>query len=400
MKEKSPVILFAIAIAAFLMASPQSRAEDCFKVADEVKAVTIKKGKPVNLRKTPEVGEGNIAGSATAGTKLDLLDRQPKTDGQYCWYAVRSTKGETLWIADRNLEPPLPASSANQPTIEANNTGEALLQVGDRKPPQNSKREFAAILPDLLSWIFRLGIVGGLALGAWAFNSLRDELDRLKNQVGTLQQRNEELGKRSEAIGGIGSQSSANQNEIFKLSQTFDSLQEQHGKLEAELREIRKKYVKEQPSLPPAPSPPPMAARKDDLFSPFLSKELEELIAHFNDRDADYFRDSRFNSLKLSQDTIRGNVGLDGRRVIRLEPAPDKAQAYYLEVALDSANWLIPNASSLYFQHILNDLSENPEIFTVCSGFGKGSPELKRPAKLRSIGSGNWEISEPGEFKV
>jgi hypothetical protein len=135
------------------------------------------------------------------------------------------------------------------------------------------------------------------------------------------------------------------------------------------------------------------------------------MIEQFNSQNRDYFRDDRFQPLtltqrsidgqvpvKLTQQSIKEQVVLNGCRILQLEVPFDSSQASYLTTKIDKENWLIPNIISPYIGKIMSNLDENPEIFTVESG--SGSLRLIKPAKLKSVSLGLWEIEEPGEFQA
>ncbi|MGL5034705.1 MAG: hypothetical protein ACRC6M_12990, partial [Microcystaceae cyanobacterium] len=65
---------------------------------------------------------------------------------------------------------------------------------------------------------------------------------------------------------------------------------------------------------------------------------------------------------------------------------------------IDRENWLIPNITTPYISQIMRNLHENPEIFTAASS--SGTLRLIKPAKLKLVSSGLWEIEEPGEFQA
>lgn len=128
-----------------------------------------------------------------------------------------------------------------------------------------------------------------------------------------------------------------------------------------------------------------------------LSQELTELVAQFNHQNRELFNDSRFQALKLTQQSTQGQVGLNAHRILELEMCTDNSQASYLKFKMDGENWLIPNITSPYISQIMRNLTdENRDIFVTHSG--SGTLQLIKPAKLKNIGSNLWGIKEPGEF--
>jgi hypothetical protein len=130
---------------------------------------------------------------------------------------------------------------------------------------------------------------------------------------------------------------------------------------------------------------------------PTFKREIDEIIENFNDQKKDYF-DSRFQPLGLTKSSSQGLVGEDGNRIIQLESFNDISKDLFLQIMLDGENWLIPNAASSFVGQILNRLEEYPEIFSVVES-GKNKLTLIKPAKLKNVGSGLWEIAEIGEFE-
>jgi hypothetical protein len=127
-----------------------------------------------------------------------------------------------------------------------------------------------------------------------------------------------------------------------------------------------------------------------------LSQELTELVARFNHQNHELFNDSRFQPLKLTQQSTQGQVGLNAHRILELEVCTDNSQASYLQFEMDGENWLIPNITSSYISQIMRNLDENRDIFVTHTG--SGTLQLVKPAKLKNIGLNLWGIEEPGEF--
>ncbi len=128
-----------------------------------------------------------------------------------------------------------------------------------------------------------------------------------------------------------------------------------------------------------------------------MSSDLIELVKEFNIPNIEYFRYPSFIPLALTKQSIQGDFDSTFSRIIQLEISSDSSQdSYYLKVEIDSENWLIPNITSNRFHTIINSLNENPEIFVVHPG--SGTLQLVKPAKLKEVSSGIWNIEEPGEF--
>lgn len=386
------MVLMAIATT-ILAASPPSYAKDCPTVLDTVKQITIKndpKTAQINLRKTPDTASENVIDKASNGQKLEIISREPKDDNQYCWYNVKSAKGASVWVAGDYVDPQ--SLQKSNPSAIAQDA-----QPAKPNPPVNTQlnNNKKSNFLNLLEWVFRIGVVGSIVLGAVAFYVLSQRLEKLSDRLVNLKQFTKELEKNLSTIEFANSQTKINNGEIYTLKKELSTLQEHYTDLESSIQEIQRQPFKE---LLPSPVSLPVVTI-EPIFPPKLPKVVEDLVHRFNSQDINYFRDDRFNPLKLAPETIQGVVGLDAKRVTRLETIADKSQAYYLEVYLDGDHWLIPNASTVYLSQILNNLQENPEIFRFNTGHGKDRPELIRPAKLKSAGSGNWEIAELGEFQ-
>lgn len=131
-----------------------------------------------------------------------------------------------------------------------------------------------------------------------------------------------------------------------------------------------------------------------------ISPQLQEIIDRFNQQRPELFRDLLFQPLTLTQQSIQG-YGPNGRQILQLEAPVDTSQAAYLKFEMDNTSWLIPNITSRYIRKIIDNLPENSDIFTIITIIRQGygfSPQLIKPAKLKAISNGLWEIEEPGEF--
>jgi hypothetical protein len=70
-------------------------------------------------------------------------------------------------------------------------------------------------------------------------------------------------------------------------------------------------------------------------------------------------------------------------------------EASYLKIEANQVNWLFPNIFSARVEKIINNLKTS--IFTV--DYSLNNPQLIKPAKLKEVSSGIWEIDEPGIFQ-
>ncbi len=142
-----------------------------------------------------------------------------------------------------------------------------------------------------------------------------------------------------------------------------------------------------------------LAQAQQEVVNVEISPSLQEIIERFNYQRPELFDDFSSISLTLTSDSSQGKVDINNRRIVQLEIPPDISQATYLKFDLDQTAWLIPNIKSRYISRIMQNLSENPEVFMITSGSSSGSLQLVKPAKLREISGGLWEIEEPGEFQ-
>ena len=138
---------------------------------------------------------------------------------------------------------------------------------------------------------------------------------------------------------------------------------------------------------------------QDYDFSPPIHRQIDQVIENFNNQNKAYFNDSRFAPLGLTQESRQGSVGAGGYSTIQLESFNDINQDSYLKIELDGDNWLIPNAASPYLRDTLKSLQEYPEIFSIATS-GINKLTLIKPAKLKEVSSGLWEIAEIGEFET
>lgn len=138
---------------------------------------------------------------------------------------------------------------------------------------------------------------------------------------------------------------------------------------------------------------------QQDVHNLVTSPQLQEIIDRFNSQRPELFNDFSATLLALTSDSSQGKVDINNRRILQLEIPIDNSQATYLKFDLDNKTWLIPNIKSSYITRIMLNLSENPEIFSISSSSNSGSLKLIKPAQLKQISSGLWEIEEPGEFQ-
>ena len=60
---------------------------------------------------------------------------------------------------------------------------------------------------------------------------------------------------------------------------------------------------------------------------------------------------------------------------------------------------MIPNAASPHLRQVFTSLEEYPQIFSIATS-GINKLTLIKPAKLKEVSSGIWEIEEIGKFET
>jgi hypothetical protein len=143
---------------------------------------------------------------------------------------------------------------------------------------------------------------------------------------------------------------------------------------------------------------------QDYDFSLQIHRQIDQVIENFNhflfnNQNKTYFEDSGFHPLGLTQESRQGAVGAGGYSKIQLESFNDINQDSYLKIELEGDNWLIPNAASPHLRQILKSLEEYPQIFSIATS-GINKLTLIKPAKLKEVSSGIWEIEEIGKFET
>jgi hypothetical protein len=351
MKKISQYILIIIASIILPTFSFPSLAKDCPAIPKTIKVVTVKTN-IAKLRQKPNKNS-KLGPKLFAKDKLKVLSSKPIFQ-QYCWYKVSLLKNKNkgpYWIADVGISefPFLIKSPKVTPSKQ--------YQENTNQPTNFS----ILIIFIVLGALFVSGIIFSLYC-----ISLFKEYDK---QVENLQEKLEDSEKQIKNI----------QNTIEESKQQITNQFNNQVHLNTQINQLLEviKNIPQYKSL-------------------FLSPQIKELVTQFNHHNRELFNDSRFQPLKLTQQLPQRQVGLDTRQIIQLEVTSDSLHTSYLKIEIDREHWLIPNIISNQIRRIMNNLSENPEIFVVHSG--SGTLKLVRPAKLKNIGFELWEIEEPGEF--
>ncbi|MEB3119663.1 MAG: hypothetical protein VKL41_00385 [Snowella sp.] len=354
MKKLSRLTLIAIANIILPTFSSPSLAAECPTIPKDIKEVTVKNNS-ASLRKEP-IQNSEKGFVILENDRLKVLDPKPagdKNNQNYCWYQVGSLKDTSrnkYWIAHVGIK-------------EFENFSANISNLSE----QNNSNSNQAINFSIL--IIFIGL-GALSVSEILFSlycvSLFKEYDK---QIETLQENLEDSEKQIKNIQNTieeSTQQITNQfNNQFHLNTKFNQLLE---------------IIKNTPQYK----------------SLFLSPQIKELVTQFNHLNRELFNDSRFQPLKLTQQSTQRQIGLNVHRVIELESVTDNSQASFLKFEIDGENWLFPNITSPYISQIMRNLGEYTEFFIIHPG--SEILQLIRPAKLKNIGSNLWGIEELGEF--
>ena len=331
-----------------------SLAKDCPTISETIKEVTVKNS-ATTLRTEPKYSKDNKGPDIKENEKLIVILPKPelgpdKENNTHCWYKVRPVDNSTqkyYWIADIGISE-FPFESKISFSEHQENT----------KQPINFSILIIFIGLGALS-------VSGIFFSLYCI-SLFKKYDK---QIEILQETLEESEKQIKNLKIIVEKSKQKIAEQFNNQAHFNTQLNQ-------LLEV----IKNTPQY--------------KLL--YLSPKLKELITQFNNQNREPFTDSRFQPLKLTQQSLQGQVSLDARKIIQLEVTADSLHTSYLKVEIDQKNWLIPNITSPYISQIMRNLEEYSEIFIVHPGLS--ILKLVMPAKLKNIGFELWEIEEPGIF--
>ena len=410
MKKSSFYIVIMATTVVLPTFSLPSLAANCPDIPKTVTEVTVKDNQ-ATLRTEPQYSENNKAPAAILkGDKLTVLaaegknglDQEGKT---LCWYNVRPSKDATsvsYWIAGKVGLDEFPFDKMSNKKDESSeskqgqSTKQKQNEVSSKDSPKEQKQN--EVKPkdssNLLLWLaITLGGLGTLgSIGTLVFCILR--FSKLEYSLGGFQQT---INPRLDKLEKTTKQS---QNHVKILGDYNSSLKDVFKDIEKQIQSLEQK---QSGSFGQNPVNIPVASNAVTQFpvavfeTPVKKSMTDEMVEQFNSQNRDYFRDGKFHPLTLTQQSIQGQVGLDARRIVQLEAPSDSSQASYLTTEIDRENWLIPNITSPYISQIMRNLHENSEIFTVESG--SGTLRLIKPAKLKSVSSGLWEIEEPGAFQ-
>jgi hypothetical protein len=362
MKKLSRLTLIAIASIILPTFSSPSLAKDCPTIPENIKEVTVKSDS-ASLRKEP-MQDSKKGFKIRENDRLKVLDPKPagdKNNQNYCWYQVGSLKDTSqnkYWIANVGIK-------------EFENFSTNISNFSEQNQSNSSQIINFSIL------IIFIGL-GALSVSGIIFSlyciSLFKEYDK---QIETLQENLEDSEKQIKEK----SEESINQikglnNIVMRLKQQIRNQFNNQIHLNTQFNQI-------------------LAITKNtaQYKSLFVSPQIQELVTQFNDCNTDYFWGLDRNFLALTKESIQNKPSSSGSPILQLILSED-SQEFYFKIKVDHENWLFPNLNSSHFKKIMKGL--NTSIFK----FDSNSEPLKllRPAKLKEISSGIWEIEEPGEF--
>ena len=430
-----------------------SWAKDCPDIPQNITEITVKDN-VATLRKEPKK-DSEKGVSILEGDKLKVVDHVHKKDlsgiDSYCWYSVsKAPNSETYFIADAGIKEfkdfPLPeaqtqkgnnpqnqASSAQKPKVTPRSSSNQEVHQ-DSSPLSSLSENWPILLIIILVIGFGVIIIinrNNLQSLLSKFDSCnrRPRKDPLNKPIESIQSKLNRMEKAlrfkiqqenfsykdnsftlQETLDNIGQKLNQVLEQFQSLSQSHQSHQQDFKLLEMRVEELEARPSWIAPwaiSVYSSPESLPYADQSvkttqevtlsQEEINLVISPQLQDIINRFNLQRPELFNDFSATPLTLTSDSIQGKVGMNARRIVQLQIPADLSQAFYLEFDLDNSTWLIPNIKSPYISKIMRNLSENPEIFTI-SGSGSDSLELVRPAKLKEISAGLWEIEEPGEF--
>lgn len=382
----------------------QALAADCPIVKKDTQEVIVKEDS-AQLRTEPRK-DSQKGPSIKKGDRLQLINHQPTDANNYCWYEVKPLKDTSktnYWIADVGLskfalEPKDGSSQSNLSSLSEQNketqTAEKLSEKKDQGQTiiNESSIPWQLWLTLALVGIGTLSSLGALVFSYLGFSLQKENSLKIKKDIQEIDKNNHQLSSKIN-----------NQLETLyrKLKEKIVIEKEKIDNIENQLNSLTS--IKQ--PIPPSPLAEnfclPNSTVPIEEFSPvpIANCIIDEVILQFNQQDRNYFSDSRFQPLGLSKASSQGvPVGEDGSPIVQLESLSDTSQALFLQIMLDGENWLIPNIISPYIRQIINNLEEYSEIFSVMES-GTGKLTLIKPAKLKNVDSGLWEIAEIGEFQ-
>jgi hypothetical protein len=387
----TPIVITTI----FVLTFP-SWANDCPTIPEQTKEVTVK-DHIATLRTEPN--KLSKKGSPIfKGEKLNIVDINPTEDSEgndYCWYKVRPVNDKNnkeYWITSIGLK----EFSSWQKIAGHKSEPSNLSQV-------NKDDSWMS----WLIWLWFLPVIPTVILSTALFKKIKNEqvereklfnesVIELDNLESTISKVKEEQIKIEEHFDNSINTIIENNYEIIKSN--IDNLNSSSEVIESILDSVKTK--KESSSeISNNENINNKTENKEDLTENFFEnqddkKECEKLVDEFNKRNKDYFAHLNLQFLKLTDQSIYDRRSRDGSLLVQLVFAQEN-EASYLKIEANQVNWLFPNIFSARVEKIINNLKTS--IFTV--DYSLNNPQLIKPAKLKEVSSGIWEIDEPGIFQ-
>jgi cell division protein FtsB len=205
-------------------------------------------------------------------------------------------------------------------------------------------------------------------------SELKAENSELKAEISELKAENSELKAENSELKAENSELKAENSE---LKAENSELKAENSELKAEISELKAEISTKTPE----------SENKVD------KKEWEKLVDEFNKRNKDYFTSFNPQFLKLDLESLNAKPNWGGSPIVKLIRSSDSNESY-LKIQINNENWLFPNILLTQVDKIISSLKTS--IFTRDSN--SNNPQLKKPAKLKEVSLGIWEIAERGEF--
>ncbi|BFM40497.1 hypothetical protein [Synechocystis sp. LKSZ1] len=397
MKKRSFAILISASSCLASTVYLPSWAIDCPDIPSTVQEVTVKDDqsmlKPQPTKKENDSNRPKIK----QGDKLKIRDTKATLSESHCWYKVNpaaNSDSKEWWIAGDvgivEFSQWKEVKNQQSPALTPAEKSESNTQ--NRNEKSNPLWFWVATIAGFIS------ISGIISSIVFLFLRLHKSSEKQRELSGNIKDIEMVLTK-------VKNQVDQNQKYITKLNERSQKSKEVFKEIDQEIKSLDDKYSSLLQSQNTVTATTNFNNREyeeinavaESIFPNEPPNPIKAIVDQFNSQNQDYFRDPRFQPLTLSQQSIQGHIGLNARRIMQLEAPSDPSQGSYLYFEIDQEFWLIPNIASPYITQIMHNLNENPEIFVV--HLGSGRLKLVKPAKLKQINAGLWEVEEPGKFE-
>jgi cell division protein FtsB len=425
-----------------------SLATDCPSIPETLRVVTVKDN-DATLRTEPK--KSSQKGSPIVkGNKLGVIDNKPTQDSEgndYCWYKVKFLNGsdaQQYWIASIGLEawPITPSSPTPTPSVSptpggtlpnprekelsvpwivwvlapigiivvslftydrikrkgyfnnfssnsvktdnlsSSNPDTTTTNVNQNTPSsEQSLHLIASMAQEYLPKIVKLAEENVNQDSVKEVHKIKSIVTKQDRENSELKAENSELKAENSELKAENSELKAEiselKAEISKLKAENSELKAENSELKAEISELKAEISTKTPE----------SENKVD------KKEWEKLVDEFNKRNKDYFTSFNPQFLKLDLESLNAKPNWGGSPIVKLIRSSDSNESY-LKIQINNENWLFPNILLTQVDKIISSLKTS--IFTRDSN--SNNPQLKKPAKLKEVSLGIWEIAERGEF--